>query len=62
MDMRETIMRLMWEDIDGFFRELLLLSEEELKRNIISDDMKEWWQKLNAILKDWPYVPLPKDD
>ncbi len=61
-EMRNAIHRLMWEDIDMFFTELLLTAKEETQRKVISSELKEWWENMKGLLKDWPFDHLPKDD
>ena len=59
---RDSINHLMWTDIDGFFKELSLIAQEEQQRKVISAPLKEWWNSLETVLNKFPYENLPKDD
>lgn len=60
-EMEKEICHLLWKDWDGFFLSLKTIAKGETEREIIPEDLEDWWKKLHNLLDSCPF-DLPKDD
>ncbi len=54
---RDRIERMLWEDWDGFFQALHEIANGETKREVISTELKEWWEEMDSLLARCPVLP-----